>query len=539
LKFQSVATAGAAGAILAHGQAAAGKKFKKGRVLRDDDIQKLIAAGVNEVVVAELDSSDVAEDEAATRLAAGLANQNVVAANAFTGRVNLTAGIDGLLRLDADTIHRVNLIEEAVTVATLEPWSVVSAGQMIATVKIIPFAVARDAFQSVMSALDVADGAVFDILPIKKKQVGLIQTELPETRRTVLEKTRRITEQRIAAIGGSISDERRCPHREEALLEEITALHRKGCDPILIVGASAIVDRRDVIPRAIELAGGDVIHYGMPVDPGNLLLLGQIADCAVVGLPGCARSPAHNGLDMVLPRLMADVAVTSRDIMSMGVGGLLKEFAGRPQPREDAVPRQDSVFAAVVLAAGSSSRMGQDNKLLAEIDGVPMLHKVLDAVTASGVRHCVVVTGFEAERVAQSVGHYQADVVHNAEHARGLSTSLRTGLTSLPDEVDAAVIVLGDMPDIDARLFDQLMQGFDPQQGREICVPVYNGKRGNPVLWSKRFFADLCAVQGDIGGRHLLGEFDDWVHECVVSDESIHRDIDTPEQLDARKDAEG
>lgn len=312
MKFQSVATAGAAGAILAHGQAAAGKKLKKGRVLRADDIQKLIAAGVNEVVVAELDSSDVAEDEAASRLAAGLANQNIMAANAFTGRVNLTAGIDGLLRLDAETIHRVNLIEEAVTVATLEPWSVVAAGQMIATVKIIPFAVARDAFQSVMSVLDVADGPVFDIVPIKKKLVGLIQTELPETRRAVLDKTRRITEQRIAAIGGSISDERRCRHREEVLLEEVTALHRKGCDPILIVGASAIVDRRDVIPRAIELAGGDIIHYGMPVDPGNLLLLGQIADCAVIGLPGCARSPAHNGLDKVLPRLMAGIPSTLR-----------------------------------------------------------------------------------------------------------------------------------------------------------------------------------------------------------------------------------
>jgi len=539
LKFQRINTVAAAGAILAHGQKAAGKKFNKGRILRDDDVEQLIAAGVNEVVVAVLDSSDVAEDDAATRLAAALASENIVATKAFTGRVNLTARIGGLLRLDAEIIHRLNLIEEAVTVATLEPWSVVSPGQIVATVKIIPFAVSCDTFQSVMTVLDKNDGQVFGLVPIKKKQLGLIQTELPETRHAVLDKTRRITEQRIASIGGSISDERRCRHREESLLEEITALHEKGCDPILIVGASAIVDRRDVIPRAIELAGGEIVHYGMPVDPGNLLLLGQIADCAVLGLPGCARSPAYNGLDKVLPRLMADIPVTSRDIMTMGVGGLLKEFAGRPQPREDVVPRQDPVFAAVVLAAGSSRRMGRENKLLAEIDGVPMLHKVLDAVTTSAVQHCVIVTGFESERVAQSVAHFQADIVHNPEHARGLSTSLQAGLASLPDEVDAALIVLGDMPDIDARLLEQLMQSFDPQQGREICVPVCNGKRGNPVLWSKRFFADLCAVQGDIGGRHLLGEFDDWIQECVVSDASIHRDIDTLEQLHARKEAEG
>ncbi|MDH3713741.1 MAG: molybdopterin-binding/glycosyltransferase family 2 protein [Gammaproteobacteria bacterium] len=535
MKFRRVDTATGAGAILAHGQSAAGKKFKKGRILCGDDIAQLLAAGVEELVVAQLDPSEVAEDEAATRLAARLVNENIVASKAFTGRVNLIARIGGVLTLHADIVHRVNLIDEAVTVATLEPWSLVSAEQMVATVKIIPFAVVHDTLQTVMAALDEHAGKVFDIAPIRHGSVGLIQTELPATRQNVLDKTRRITDQRIESIGGSVTQERRCEHSEKALVQELTSLHQQGCAPILITGASAIVDRRDVIPRAIELAGGEVIHYGMPVDPGNLLLLGQLGDCVVLGLPGCARSPAYNGLDKVLPRLMADIAVTPRDIMTMGVGGLLKEFAGRPQPRDDAVPHRDPVFAAVVLAAGSSRRMGPDNKLLAEVDGAPMLHGVLDAVTASAIRHCVVVTGFEAERVEECVARYEVALVHNSDYARGLSTSLKAGLASLPDEVDAALIVLGDMPDIDPPLLERLTRSFDPQQGREICVPVYNGKRGNPVLWSKRFFADLCAVQGDVGGRHLLGEFDEWVHECPVTDASIHRDIDTPEQLRARE----
>jgi molybdenum cofactor cytidylyltransferase len=145
------------------------------------------------------------------------------------------------------------------------------------------------------------------------------------------------------------------------------------------------------------------------------------------------------------------------------------------------------------------------------------------------------VTGFEAERVERSVAGYRAAVVHNPDYARGLSTSLQAGLASLPDDVDAALIVLGDMPDIDPASIELLTRSFDPQQGMEICVPVYDGKRGNPVLWSKRFFADLCAIQGDVGGRHLLGEFDEWVHECAVTDASIHHDIDTPEQLRARE----
>ncbi|RLE20986.1 MAG: hypothetical protein DRJ50_09890 [Actinobacteria bacterium] len=192
-------------------------------------------------------------------------------------------------------------------------------------------------------------------------------------------------------------------------------------------------------------------------------------------------------------------------------------------------------FSAIVLAAGSSTRMGQNNKLLEHIENLPILHRVLDATTMSAVQQCVVVTGFEAERVHESIRGYNTEIIFNPEHTQGMSTSLRAGLTSLTLDTDAALIVLGDMPDIKSDSINQLIQSFNPAQGREICIPVYKGKRGNPVLWSRRFFPDLCSVTGDIGGRCLFEGFSEYIHKCPIADQSIHVDINTTDQLNARR----
>ena len=159
---------------------------------------------------------------------------------------------------------------------------------------------------------------------------------------------------------------------------------QSACDPILVFGASAIVDRGDVIPSAVVKAGGEVLHLGMPVDPGNLMMLGALGDVPVIGVPSCARSPKLNGFDWVLARVMADVPVRPADIMDMGAGGLLAEIPTRPLPREGKPkPQRAPRVAAIVLAAGQSSRMGS-NKLLADVGGLPMVRRTLDAVVGCG-----------------------------------------------------------------------------------------------------------------------------------------------------------
>ena len=303
---------------------------------------------------------------------------------------------------------------------------------------------------------------------------------------------------------------------------------------ILVFGASAIADRRDVIPAALEAAGGRVEHLGMPVDPGNLLMIGAIGPVPVIGAPGCARSPKENGFDWVLMRLLAGLDVTREDVTGMGVGGLLMEIVSRPQPREglaEAPPKPR--IAGLVLAAGRSTRMGGPNKLLATMDGVVLVRRAVEAARDAGLDEIVVVTGHQAERIEAALAGLPVRFVHNPDFAEGLSTSLRTGIAALGDSVDAAVVLLGDMPRVSSALVAGLVRAFDPAHGHHVVVPIADGRRGNPVLWGRRFFAELGRVSGDQGGRAILAAAPEAIAEVHVDGDGVHLDVDTPEALAA------
>ena len=196
----------------------------------------------------------------------------------------------------------------------------------------------------------------------------MVSTLLPGLAAKVVDKTLKITQERLAPAGARIVAERRVPHEQAALAKAIDEVLREGAELVVVFGASAIADRRDVIPAAIEAVGGKVEHFGMPVDPGNLMLIGQAGGQPVLGAPGCARSPKENGFDWVLMRLLAGLPVSRADVTGMGVGGLLMEIVTRPQPREEPEPEKGRRIAAVILAAGRSTRMGGPNSL-AEIGG--------------------------------------------------------------------------------------------------------------------------------------------------------------------------
>jgi molybdenum cofactor cytidylyltransferase len=347
----------------------------------------------------------------------------------------------------------------------------------------------------------------------------------------VIDKTLRVTAERLAPAGARIISERRVPHEAAPLAQAIEAALAEGAELVLVFGASAIADRRDVIPAAIEAAGGTVEHFGMPVDPGNLMLIGSAGSRPVLGAPGCARSPKENGFDWVLARLLCGLPVTRHDIMGMGVGGLLMEIVTRPQPRASESTAGRHV-AALVLAAGRSTRMGGPNKLLADIGGRPMVRIVVDEVLASRARPVIVVTGHQRERVEAALTGLPITFVHNANYADGLSTSLRAGIAALPAEPDGAIVCLGDMPHVDAKLIDRLIAAFDPERGALVVVPTIAGKRGNPVVWSRRFFPDLASVEGDVGARHLIAGYQEAVAE-VPTDTAALLDVDTPDALEA------
>jgi molybdenum cofactor cytidylyltransferase len=398
--------------------------------------------------------------------------------------------------------------------------------------------VPRDRLRQAEGILQSAEAAV-RVAAFRPLQVALVQTQLPGTRDAVLDKTTVVLRQRLEALGSRLTWEKRCEHSQDALTRTLGEMLRAGPQMVLIAGASAIGDRRDVVPAAIIGIGGHLDHFGMPVDPGNLLLLAHREDTPVLGLPGCARSPKFNGFDQVLERLLAGVAVASADIMGMGVGGLLKETHERAQPRLLASPEPASTgarpgrIAALVLAAGQSRRMGARNKLLASIDGVPMVVRAVDAASAGVNGGVYVVTGHEHEQIARVLAGRDVHLVHNPRYADGLSTSLAQGLAALGQDVDGALVCLGDMPRVTTAHIKTLVAAFDPLEGRAICVPLWEGKRGHPVLWARRFFAEMSDIKGDVGARHLLGEYAELVAEIPVDDDGVLVDVDSPAALRA------
>jgi molybdenum cofactor cytidylyltransferase len=533
----------ATGAILAHSWRANGVNFAKGRILSGEDVAKLKSAGVSTVVAARLDPEDIHEDEASARVARALAGEGIEITAPFTGRCNHFAREAGLAVVDHERIDALNELDESVTVATLPPFARVEPRQMVATVKIIPYAAPRTAVERAIEVAQSANRPLIAVAPFKAMRAGLVQTRLPGTRDKVLDKAVGTTTKRLSSLGSALVGERRVAHDAKAIAGALHELKGEGCDIYLIAGASAIVDRHDVVPSGIEEAGGNVIHFGMPVDPGNLLLTAELDGKPVLGLPGCAKSPKYNGFDMVLERLAAGLPVGRAEIVRMGAGGLLAEIASRPQPRDDsdgeeAGPQAAPRVAVLVLAAGRSTRMGGPNKMLADAEGQPLVVHAVKAALASQAVEVVVVLGHMAEEVRGAIekaipSKSRLRFVTNPDFAEGLSTSVRTGIGALGKDIDAAIVQLGDMPGVGAPLLDRLMAAFSPVEGRSICVPTVGGKRGNPVLWARRFFPEMAKLAGDSGAKHLIGEHADLVCEVEMTGEAAVTDIDTPEALAA------
>ncbi len=269
MRFGDVPLAEATGAILAHSLRLGTAVLKKGRVLSPADIALIAASGLDRIVAARLDPGDIREDAAATRIAAAAAGEGIATATAFTGRANLFAEARGLLVVDRDRLDRLNSVDEAVTLGTLPPYAAVEPRQMVATVKIIPFAVPEAAVET--AAAFAADGEkLLRVAAFVPHRVALIQTRLPGFKESILDKTSEVTEQRLAALGSALVSEERCAHEAAELALRIAAAIAAGAEMVLVHGASAIVDRRDVIPEAVVAAGGHIDHFGMPVDPGNL-----------------------------------------------------------------------------------------------------------------------------------------------------------------------------------------------------------------------------------------------------------------------------
>ncbi len=533
MKFGPVAVTEAEGAILAHAQQAEGRRLPKGHRLSPDDVQALIRTGLSEIIVVRLEPGDLGEDEAADRISAAFGGDHHSVTPARTGRVNLHASVNGLFTADRAVVDRLNRIDPAMTFACLESHVPVMDGEMIGTVKIIPLGVAEEKVEEAVRLLQEA--SAFAVHPFQAHAVTLIATELPSLKSSVMDKTARVLARRLVLSGSRLAREIRCPHTAEAVASSLKqALSAGDEDPLpIIFGASAMTDFDDVIPAGIRLAGGEVVHAGLPVDPGNLLVLGRIGTIAVIGAPGCARSPAENGFDWVLNRILAGLVPTPLDLTGFGVGGLLKEIATRPAPRDSVEDEPAKItVAGLVLAAGRASRMGEGgHKLLAEFSGEPLVHRSARVVSEGGAAPVTVVTGHRSQDVEDALTDLDVATVYNPDYASGMASSLVSGL--LVPEIassDGVLVMLADMPGVSAEDIAALITRFRQEQGRAVIRAVSGGKRGNPVILPRSTFPLVLKLQGDTGARAIIETCGLAVVDVEIG-AAAHLDVDTPEAV--------
>ena len=540
MKFGPCALSDGLDAILVHAVYLPDGRIAKGTCLTSDHLSRLRANGIDDIIVARLEDGDLGENAAADMIAKAMMPANVRLSVAATGRVNIYATQRGLLRVDRLRLRDINMVDEGITLSTVQHNQLVEAGDLIATLKIIPYSVAETAVATVIGL--GAGEPVISFHALRPRSFGLIQTRIPGMADKILKATEQTAKQRLNQLGCALVDSRVVAHEAAAINQAITASRANGPAVMLIAGGSAIADRRDEVPMGVIAAGGRIDHFGLPVDPGNLLMLSHIDEMPVIGMPGCARSIKMNGFDWILHLLLADLRIDAAEIADMAAGGLLMEIVSRPLPRRMVERRQisNATIGGVILAAGQSQRMGAQNKLLAEIDGVPIIRRTAQALLDGGLNDLVIVTGHEHRLVAAALDDLPVTCIYNDDYQSGQASSVACGVRHHQNGSHAAVLIaLGDMPLVRPELIAALLRDHSslPDATDRITLPVFDGRRGNPVIWGRGFFDELVALTGDAGGRIIFAENKNAVNSLGWPDDSIHLDIDTPEALAPLKKA--
>lgn len=336
MKFGPIPIDQAVGKILGHNIAGPdGRRlFRKGHTITQNDLPALHSTGRTAVYVAQLEPDDVDEDSAAVRIAQAVMGPNLYPSRAATGRVNIKAEALGVLRVDADRLRLLNS-QLGITLATLPGNTAVAASKMVGTVKIIPYAVPETAVATIEKLAN--NQPLLWLNPLPKRRAAVVLSGSPSAAERIQRSFDPPLRARLEMLGASLESITFVPLDDAADEEAMAAIIQKqaaaGAELIILAGETAIMDRYDIAPRAVERAGGELTCFGAPVDPGNLLMLAYLDRIPILGAPGCVRSPKRNIVDEVLPRLLVGDRLTQADIIELGHGGLLEDVPERPYPR--------------------------------------------------------------------------------------------------------------------------------------------------------------------------------------------------------------
>ncbi len=534
MKIQSLGPQDSIGAVLAQTYNLPGKIISKGTFVTNEIVAYFKTGNVKTILCAVPEEGDIHEDEAAEAISSAIDKNHIYADKASTGRVNFKSQSLCLVRYDRDFIKEVNLVDESIAFSIVEHNQLLAEGDLIATLKIIPFFMKKKYVDRVIKIL--AKDEFFKIHSLKKKEVILIQTCFEWQKKSIFTATSNVTKARLEALGCSLNKEKLISHDYDTLRFAIRSSVKNGPEVLLISGASAITDRSDYIPKAILSEGGEIIQYGLAVDPGNLLLIGKVDNTTIIGLPGCARSPKLNGFDWVLQLLMADIPINREELADMGAGGLLMEIASRPLPRALArsVSKREKKVMGVILAAGNSTRMGKDNKLLKNVGGAPLIRNTAVEMLKSDLDTCSIVLGYQSDKVAAVIKDLDIRLILNPMWEEGQASSLRAAINTLDETYSDLLIMLGDLPGIKSSHINSIIEEhllIDNRKSK-ITIPSFKGQKGNPVIWGRSFFHDLSNLEGDVGGRTLFSEHPAAINILEMDDPWVVKDADTPEDFE-------
>lgn len=494
MKFDTCQIKDAEGCILAHSVITHSKKIKKGKVLNPQDLEVIHNSGISEIMVARLEPGDLGEDEAAALLGNKITTEepSLFASTPFTGRVNIYSSQEGLLKFDSKRITAFNMVDEAITLATLPNLAKVEKNQLIGTVKIIPYGVSRTKVLQAASLLE-------NVIEFKKviiKQADLIITTHTGGKDKLSDKSVEVTKARLKGLGITLEQVFFEPHDAHSLGK---SLQNTKAPLVLVMTSTATSDQNDTGPLALRLAGGKVARVGIPVDPGNLLFYGELGFQKVIGLPGCARSPALNGADWVLERIACGIDLSPEDFAAMGTGGLLKEIPIRRQPRDRRRSGPLKPDIQVILMGDSKAKNFDSqfsNIMAAQIDGLSIVGDICED-------KIVKFTNLKQVRLVQ---------IHGSP---GKSNLIARAMVSLPRKTDAVIFInLHNEVIITSDRINQLISAFSPEDGREICkFGGVNVPMGPPILFGRRFFENLRLLDRGLRPNDLIKEGGDYLIE--------------------------
>lgn len=529
MKFGEFPLYDALGVELSHAIKCAGKVFPAGHIITADDVRLLRQAEIKTVVGTFFSSDDLRPDIVCDILLKDIVGDHLRYTLPKNGCSEIYADADGVFISQPERLLRFNSHDESLILSSLLPFTPVYKNQLIASLRLLGPAFNADMINDAVAKI-MGQGSLLRIAAYAFCKIAFVRTVMHGEE---ISESEEQTRSRYAVFGFDISRYVVCPHDRSAVSNEIEKAEKDGLDAVFIESSAPPLNRKDVIPCSVKEAGADIDRLGWCVDPGVSALIAHKNDTKIIAFAaGDFSSPSIDRL----VRYIATKSLPRPDEFPLLATGTLSlerliKFLDPADERKTVAVgslEERSKIAVVVLAAGASKRMIGSNKLLENVQGVPMVERAVRSALSSKADFVAVVTGYDAKFIEKRLVDYDVKIVRNPDYSSGVLSSIRLGLSVLPPDVIAAVVLPADMPGFTEEYINKLIDLFDPKAAKKaVCLPSFKGVRHNPVLWPRELFKSVKIIPEDAHWMPALVEHSDYISELKLDDDLPLTDVNT------------